>query len=253
MRFADIIKPQIEAMINFFRRIRQQLLGENKFSKYVLYAIGEITLVMFGILLALQVNNWNEQRKDRVTEQKILNALQEDLLVNINRLKKDILLEQQTINQANKIIKHLDERKPYNPSLDAIFSEAIYSPDIIISASSYESLKFKGIDIIQQESLKRSIINLFDVVYSSLIAETVRLENQFWPSSVLPMIHKHFRQTDFRELKPTNYEALMEDSTYKNMVMHRTHFRQLALNWKTKALQDTEALIEMIAVELMKK
>jgi hypothetical protein len=166
-------------MINFFRKIRKQLADDNKPLKYMRYAIGEIVLVMIGILLALQVNNWNEQRKDRITEQKILNALQEDLLVNINRLNKDILLEQRTINQANKIIKHLDERKPYNPSLDAIFSESIYSPDIIISASSYESLKSKGIDIVQRESLQRSIINLFDVVYSSLIAETVRLENQF--------------------------------------------------------------------------
>ena len=240
-------------MINFFRKIRKKLADDNKPLKYMRYAIGEIALVMIGILLALQVNNWNEQRKDRITEQKILNALQEDLLVNINRLNKDILLEQQTINQANKIIKHLDERKPNNSSLDSIFSEAIYSPYIIIAASSYESLKFKGIDIIQKESLQRSIINLFDVVYSNLIAETVRLENQFWPSSVLPMIHRHFRQTDFRELKPTNYEALMEDTTYKNMVVHRAHFRQLALNWKTKALHDTEELVEMIAEELRKK
>ncbi len=237
-------------MINFFRKIRQRLLTENRFSKYMLYAIGEIALVMMGILLALQVNNWNEQRKDRAAEQKLLIDLQEDLLVNIDRLNKDILLEQRTIDQANKIIAHLDQRKPYDSSLDAIFSEAIYSPDIIISASSYESLRFKGIDLILSEALKRSIINLFDVVYSNLIAETVRLENQFWPSSVLPMIHKHFRQTGFRELKPTNYEALIDDTTYKNMIMHRSHFRQLALNWKTKALQDTEEVVEMIAVEL---
>ncbi|MEH6514960.1 MAG: hypothetical protein V7670_17480 [Maribacter arcticus] len=49
-------------MINFFRKIRQRLLTENKFSKYMLYAIGEVILVMIGILLALQVNNWNETR-----------------------------------------------------------------------------------------------------------------------------------------------------------------------------------------------
>ncbi|MFT6995454.1 MAG: hypothetical protein ACJA1P_002199 [Maribacter sp.] len=49
-------------MIKFFRHIRKQLLSENKFSKYMLYAIGEIALVMIGILLALQVNNWNEAK-----------------------------------------------------------------------------------------------------------------------------------------------------------------------------------------------
>ena len=50
-------------MIKFFRKIRQRLLTENKFSKYLIYAIGEIILVVIGILIALQINNWNENRK----------------------------------------------------------------------------------------------------------------------------------------------------------------------------------------------
>ena len=225
-------------------------MAENKFTKYLLYAIGEIALVMIGILLALQVNNWNEQRKDRVTEQKNLHALHEDLMVNIDRLINDVALEQRTIRQANKIIRHLDDRKPYDISLDLVFGEALYSPDIIISTSSYESLKFKGIDIVQSESLQRNVVHLFDVVYANLIAETVRLENQFWPTSVLPMIHKHFRAIDLGKLEPTNYEALMDDTTYKNMVMHRVHFRKLALELKTKALLDTEELVKMIEIKL---
>ncbi len=55
-------------MIKFFRRIRQQLLTENKFSKYVLYAIGEIILVVVGILMALSINNWNSNQKNLVAE-----------------------------------------------------------------------------------------------------------------------------------------------------------------------------------------
>lgn len=237
-------------MLRFFRQIRKRLLTDNKFSKYLLYAVGEILLVVVGILIALQVNNWNEQRKDRATEQKVLNALHEDLEVNINRLNQDILMEQRTIRQANKIIAHLDERKPYDPSLDEIFAEALYSPDIILSTTGYESFKLKGIDIVQNDMLQRKIVNLFSVTYANLIAETVRLENQFWPSSVLPMIHKHFREIDFRKLKPTNYEALLEDTTYKNMVMHRLGFRKLALELKSTALRETEELIKRIEMEL---
>jgi len=52
-------------MLKFFRNIRQNLLSENKIGKYLLYALGEILLVMIGILLALQVNNWNETKKLR--------------------------------------------------------------------------------------------------------------------------------------------------------------------------------------------
>ncbi|MFX0558589.1 DUF6090 family protein [Maribacter sp. CXY002] len=139
-------------MIKFFRKIRQKLLSENKFSKYLVYAIGEIVLVVIGILIALQINDWNEHRKDKATEHTLLIAMHDDLLINIDRLNNDIQIEQNTINQANKVIQHLDERKRYNPNLDKLFAEAIFSPDITISASSYESIKFKGIDIVHNES-----------------------------------------------------------------------------------------------------
>jgi hypothetical protein len=69
-------------MIKFFRRIRQSLLSENKFSKYLFYAIGEIVLVVIGILIALQVNNWNEKRKTNLkftnTIEQVYNALESD-------------------------------------------------------------------------------------------------------------------------------------------------------------------------------
>ncbi len=54
-------------MIKFFRKIRQQLLTENKFSKYLMYAIGEIILVVIGILIALYINNLNTEKQDSIT------------------------------------------------------------------------------------------------------------------------------------------------------------------------------------------
>lgn len=66
-------------MLKFFRKIRQGLLSENHFSKYLLYALGEIFLVVIGILIALQINNWNQQRLSKKTEIAILNRLVSDL------------------------------------------------------------------------------------------------------------------------------------------------------------------------------
>ena len=66
-------------MIRFFRKIRQKLLIENKVSKYLLYAIGEILLVMIGILLALQVNNWNDKRKTHSQENSYLLRLKSEI------------------------------------------------------------------------------------------------------------------------------------------------------------------------------
>lgn len=67
-------------MIKFFRKIRQNILAENKLSKYLLYAIGEIILVVIGILIALQVNTWNENRKFKKNEKELL----ENMLSNLN-------------------------------------------------------------------------------------------------------------------------------------------------------------------------
>lgn len=67
-------------MIKFFRKIRQQLLTEKKFSKYLLYAIGEIVLVVIGILIALQINNYNTNKRNIQKEQLYLNALYEELI-----------------------------------------------------------------------------------------------------------------------------------------------------------------------------
>jgi len=66
-------------MIKFFRKIRYNLISENRTGKYIKYALGEILLVMIGILLALQVNNWNEERKGIIKEKSYLNSIYNDL------------------------------------------------------------------------------------------------------------------------------------------------------------------------------
>jgi hypothetical protein len=73
-------------MIKFFRKIRQNLLVKNKTSQYFKYAIGEIVLVVIGILIALQINNWNEERNNRKEEFFILDKLQSDLETDIENL-----------------------------------------------------------------------------------------------------------------------------------------------------------------------
>ena len=74
-------------MISVFRKIRQGLLTENNVSKYLLYAIGEIVLIVIGILIALQINNWNEYQKAVKSENELLTSLQIEISANIERLK----------------------------------------------------------------------------------------------------------------------------------------------------------------------
>ncbi len=74
-------------MLKFFRRIRQKLLNEGNLKKYLIYAIGEIFLVVVGILIALQINNWNERRKNEQSENKALMELKYEFETNIKRLE----------------------------------------------------------------------------------------------------------------------------------------------------------------------
>ncbi|PWN07297.1 DUF6090 family protein [Rhodohalobacter mucosus] len=77
-------------MITLFRRLRQKFIGEGNTGRYILYAIGEILLVVTGILIALQVNNWNEERRERSTELLYLQSFKEDLDQNMAELDRVI-------------------------------------------------------------------------------------------------------------------------------------------------------------------
>ncbi len=239
-------------MLKFFRRIRQKLIAEGNLKRYVLYAIGEILLVVIGILIALQINNWNEYNKDRVTERKLLVELNENLEINATRLQNDILKELKAIAAINFVVGHLDNRRPYHDSLDVYFASAFFSPDIVLSASGFESIKTKGFEIVENETLRKSIIDLFDVTYANLLSETVRLEDQFWASSVLPLIHEYFRYTD-AGAKPMDYESLLKSEKFKNMLIHRKHFRGLAHRLKSESLIETDSTILLIENELEEK
>ena len=66
-------------MVKIFRNIRQKLAAENKVMAYLRYAVGEIILVVIGILIALQINNWNENRKENISENEFKKAVRNDL------------------------------------------------------------------------------------------------------------------------------------------------------------------------------
>ena len=114
-------------MIKFFRKIRQRLLTENKFSKYLLYAIGEIVLVMVGILLALQVNNWNELRKKEEAEIQLYHKIIADL--NSENAIIEIKIRELSAHQ-NLYFQLYDESKgiaEYNPT---IFYNLLYTNSV---------------------------------------------------------------------------------------------------------------------------
>ncbi|HEY5688410.1 MAG TPA: DUF6090 family protein [Yeosuana sp.] len=104
-------------MIKFFRKIRQNLLSEGKTSKYFKYAIGEIILVVIGILIALQINNWNQVRKEYKETNILLNNLKlnvEEYIKNLKELQESIEIRK---DYADYILKSLDDQKVTDSSM----------------------------------------------------------------------------------------------------------------------------------------
>jgi len=122
-------------MIKFFRKIRYNLMSENKTGKYFKYAIGEIILVVIGILIALQINNWNENRKAFNEEQTYLKALKQEFKYNQDVLKKTIGKNTKNIEGTRVIIelikpdaKKVDEIGMEKLLFNSVYNEIQYRP-----------------------------------------------------------------------------------------------------------------------------
>ena len=118
-------------MIKFFRKIRQQLLMENKTSKYFKYAVGEIILVVIGILIALQINNWNENRKELLSESKILKTLNDEFSENKITLDSTLVVLNKTAKALSFVLKHIDNTiklKLSPQQLDSVLYLTISNP-----------------------------------------------------------------------------------------------------------------------------
>ena len=92
-------------MIKFFSKIRYSLIEQNKSGKYFKYAIGEIILVVIGILIALSINNWNENRKNSIKEIQFLEGFKNDLMANKTELNRVIRKAEITSNSSDSILK----------------------------------------------------------------------------------------------------------------------------------------------------
>ena len=148
-------------MIKFFRKIRQKLLSENKFSKYLIYAIGEIILVVIGILIALQINNANENKKLRFKETKTLKVIRDGIAkdtANLNWYREWLSIAENGINKAQI---ELAKEQP-NDSLGLYLNLALMQIDFKLNRAPYESLKSNSPNIISNDSLKNAIIDFYE-------------------------------------------------------------------------------------------
>ena len=157
-------------MLRFFRQIRQRLLTDNKFSKYLLYAIGEILLVVIGILIALQIDNWQKNKENILQEQMLLAGIKDDLIADtlqiVNRFEH-------SYNDFNRNIRLFDSiREVESQSLDVKYVDSIYARCIrnrntfFPVVGTYKSIISNGLSgMIRNQNLFKKIQGLYERYY----------------------------------------------------------------------------------------
>ncbi|AVI51754.1 hypothetical protein C5O00_11490 [Pukyongia salina] len=155
-------------MIKFFRKIRHRLLSENKFSKYLIYAIGEIILVVIGILIALYINNLNTEKQDAITLNGYLNNIAENIKSDQINLEKISVFRDSSIIGSMYFMTMIEQESKdqykiyfskyfnYNPWLDESFQS---------NQSGFEALKNSGyLNKIHQTDLETQLYKYYSLV-----------------------------------------------------------------------------------------
>ncbi|WP_455170619.1 DUF6090 family protein [Aegicerativicinus sediminis] len=228
-------------------------MEKHKTARYLKYAIGEIVLVVIGILIALQINNWNEGRKTKIDEVKLLNQIHESLNLEISDLRHNIEAIEETINSIAIIRKHLENDLPYNDSLSTHFGLSAKSVGYIIKPTAYEKLKSTGLDLITNDSLRNTIVTHYDYFTSYLkdIEQIIVFNHQ--NLIIEPIMLKKFDYSWFlKPAVPNNYEELKSDTEYLSLLKTNSEIRSFQLQ-RTKALLNSAFELQTdIEIELRK-
>ena len=251
-------------MIKFFRKIRQNLLLEGKTGNYLKYAIGEIVLVVVGILIALQINNWNENRITTNEEIHILKALKIGLESDLADLKFNEKSIQSSISSANKVIYSLENNLPYRDSIPDYIGHMMFPVMFVHSTSAFETLKSKGINLIKNNNLRDEIINVYDSQYSFFLKNESQIVLEEAERALRELFSTRFEESyvyDFNEpnykprLTPINYETLKTDQEFKYFLKSYKNRLNLLLqfHYRSRLLKQVELLILSIDSELNTK
>lgn len=248
-------------MIKFFRVIRQRLLNENKFTKYLVYAIGEIVLVVIGILIALQINTWSNNKQAKLYEKKILLEIKSSLEKDANlfkRLEKRINIKDQAIDTL-LLVRQKKLKLTEQQIIDAIEKASIgllFSYD----KGAYETLKSAGLERLKTDSIRNRLIRFYEVYLPRTSVFITNIQKYYDPL---------FNESE-KELKKINLYTehfTPRDSTsfsirrkYDVSKIHTpTYYKQLILQSKAKidywyriknSIKETSEVLEIVKKEL---
>ncbi len=169
-------------MINFFRRFRLKFLEENKLTRYLVYAIGEIVLVVIGILIALSINTWNENRHNRAFELKMLKEIEKALMQDYYFFTNHLIgfRNKTELEAVDFFDRAMLSKNAEKDSIDYHFNRLRFGLQVTYNRGPYDALKASGIDKISNDSLRNKLIYHYDFFvprYKGLVEFTLSYSN----------------------------------------------------------------------------
>ncbi len=235
-------------MLTFLRNIRRSLIEKGALHKYLLYAIGEIALVVIGILIALQINNWNEYRKDRVKEKEILANLAENFELNIATLETDIERHHEFNRSSRIVLNVLDNRLPFVDSLDIHFHRARVPKTMLsLSQSGYEQYKNMGYEIILDKPARQEIVSFFESTLPKWFTIYTQVNAPY-----VPFIDHHVPLFIYKRetLVPVNMDQLYDDDYYLGWLRAYMEGRNTLIETETEFIEENQRVLQIIKKQL---
>ncbi len=255
-------------MIKFFRKIRFELMEKNKTGKYLKYAIGEIVLVVIGILIALQINNWNEHRKVQKLEAQIYTELKSDLLQTRNEIKKTISKHKNIFKSSQQLITDIYNKKSNSQTIYESFTNSSADFQIIPKTSAFENLKNIGLNTLSNDSLRITITNLFQLKLKRLDDELGMKQAEFNMTKLIqPFLFKYliadysqptkygFKHSDsisIYKLRINDYDKFLNDNDLLKNLQLSLFNRGRKIDEETETINSIDNVINGIEEELEK-
>ena len=237
-------------MNSLFRRIRMKLLDENKTYKYFKYAIGETLLIIIGILIAVQISNWNDERKAQAEFEFYVSQLKEDVRTAIKTLKGAAVFTEKTESQQNraiKLLKQSEHNSKERMELDRVIATFGKYREPFLNFGFLGQLMSGEIGVINRDrDLTLKALNMLSVINSRLSA-LVHIESQIDMASA--NLTRFVGQPNPREEILVNYdlEELKHSEEYMNTAQHiafKTGFVGISTRFIVEILEDFLTVLE---------
>jgi hypothetical protein len=249
-------------MIKFFRKIRKNLLMENKTSKYFKYAIGEIVLVVIGILIALQINNWNENRKATIEETAVLKSLSENLSL-AKKQSEVLILEEENLKQSLLNILGINPEQLISKKLvvtDSIFESAVWDLQTNLPTfNTYINLKNTNkLSLIQSKKINEKFTDfefamnkLRDLLQDRLNVHQIRIDAIFENEiNFIPLVKYNIPTISIENETPNDYSQILSQKRIRNLLGIKLSFTQDVINYRENLDKEIKEVVHLISEEL---